>query len=320
MKKKVNWQDKELITKIVKENLTKTEILTKLGLSNGCGNNQTLLKYIRIYNIDISHLSGNEIRITKLKEMRAFKTISNEEYFINNISRNNNGSKRRILKDNLKEHKCDECNCPPEWNGKTLILQLDHINGDNFDNRLENLRLLCPNCHSQTITFAGKKHKTEIKKEIIFDIVEFEKERKAPSKEEIQDSLEKLGIKKTYLYFKMGEKSLERLCEYYKIDLKPFKNRFKIDWPNLEEMQKLLLKDNFTNLVKILGVSDKAINKHAEKNKLFIPTSITQGYWISKTINRVKFEDLVLENGEYKLRNDYDINTKVKVQSLKTIS
>lgn len=54
---------------------------------------------------------------------------------------------------------CSICNMPPEWNGKYLSLQVDHINGINNDNRPENVRLLCPNCHSQTDTFAGKKHK-----------------------------------------------------------------------------------------------------------------------------------------------------------------
>ena len=54
---------------------------------------------------------------------------------------------------------CSICNLLPTWNGKFLSLQVDHINGINNDNRSENVRLVCPNCHSQTDTFAGKKHK-----------------------------------------------------------------------------------------------------------------------------------------------------------------
>lgn len=52
--------------------------------------------------------------------------------------------------------KCSECGLGPNWNNKPLTLQVDHIDGDNQNNDLDNLRLLCPNCHSQTETFAGK--------------------------------------------------------------------------------------------------------------------------------------------------------------------
>ena len=64
--------------------------------------------------------------------------------------------KRYILALGVLPHLCGICGQPPEWNGKPLVLQIDHINGDCTDNRLENLRFLCPNCHSQTETFAGR--------------------------------------------------------------------------------------------------------------------------------------------------------------------
>jgi Zn finger protein HypA/HybF involved in hydrogenase expression len=55
----------------------------------------------------------------------------------------------------LHEYKCTCCGIK-EWNGKSITLEIDHINGDNTDNRIENLRYLCPNCHSQTETYKGK--------------------------------------------------------------------------------------------------------------------------------------------------------------------
>lgn len=63
--------------------------------------------------------------------------------------------KLRLIKAGIIENKCLECGIS-EWKGKALSLHLDHKNGDNTDNQLENLRLLCPNCHSQTETYCGK--------------------------------------------------------------------------------------------------------------------------------------------------------------------
>ena len=63
--------------------------------------------------------------------------------------------KNRLLKENILENKCSICGID-EWQGKQISLQLDHIDGDNHNHRLENLRLVCPNCHSQTDTYCGK--------------------------------------------------------------------------------------------------------------------------------------------------------------------
>ena len=65
--------------------------------------------------------------------------------------------KRLLLELNIWEQKCSICGQGPEWNHKKLTLQVDHINGDPCDHRIENLRLLCPNCHSQTETHGSKR-------------------------------------------------------------------------------------------------------------------------------------------------------------------
>lgn len=304
---KIDWKNKELIIKIVSESTTQTEVLKKLGRTSGCGNNQTLLKYIKLYNIDISHLSGSEIRISKLRKLNAARAINDENFFINGVWRVSHNTKKRLISGNLKEHKCAECGIGSEWNGKHLSLQLDHINGDSLDNRLDNLRFLCPNCHSQTATYAGKKLKVEKVKKQVFNFAIFEQDRKAPSKEEIQSFLNINGMKKSNRFFKMGEKSFELLCEYYEIDLAVFRDKSKIKWPSLKELQKLILTNTVIKIARDLGVSDRAVKKHAIKNKLFLPTTINQGYWIKKIENRITFADLILDNGEYKLNPSFNV-------------
>ena len=66
--------------------------------------------------------------------------------------------KNRILEESLKEYRCECCGLT-EWNGKPIPLELHHINGDHYDNRFENLQLLCPNCHAQTDNYSCKKKK-----------------------------------------------------------------------------------------------------------------------------------------------------------------
>jgi Zn finger protein HypA/HybF involved in hydrogenase expression len=87
------------------------------------------------------------------------------DILVENSPYNRASLKKRLLKDGILLNKCHECGIGPSWNDKLLVLQIDHINGINNDNRLENLRILCPNCHTQTNSFAGKRFKrTKIKK------------------------------------------------------------------------------------------------------------------------------------------------------------
>lgn len=79
-----------------------------------------------------------------------------DELMTENSSYNRGNLKRRLLNDGILKNECALCGLQNEWNGKSIIHHLDHINGVHNDHRLENLRMICPNCHSQTPTYAGR--------------------------------------------------------------------------------------------------------------------------------------------------------------------
>lgn len=78
-----------------------------------------------------------------------------ERYLVRGRDTNRTHLKRRLLAAGLKRNVCEECGLA-EWRGRPLSMALHHVNGDGRDNRLENLRLLCPNCHAQTENFSGR--------------------------------------------------------------------------------------------------------------------------------------------------------------------
>ncbi len=100
---------------------------------------------------------------------KGYLGMPNEEFFVAGVKRNTSDMKKKIIRDNLIPHEnCFGCRIPAEWNGKPLSFHLDHISGDTSDNRLSNLRFLCPNCHSQTATYCRPKSQlTRVEAEII---------------------------------------------------------------------------------------------------------------------------------------------------------
>lgn len=108
----------------------------------------TLKKYIRLYGITTDHFG----RVKSPRPMR----LTDEQLFCEQSHADRSIVKRVVIERNLIPYVCDACENDGEWNGRPLSLQLEHRNGINNDNRLENLTFLCPNCHSQTPTYAGK--------------------------------------------------------------------------------------------------------------------------------------------------------------------
>lgn len=148
----------EDFNRIVCESTTWKELLAVLGLTYCGGTLETVRKRIGQENIDPSHLWQGAAK--KHRERLLHGGYSNskplEEVAVANSNYGRHLLKSRLLKLHLLDNKCGICTLPPVWNGAPLTLVLDHINGVSNDHRIENLRLICPNCNAQTPTFAGR--------------------------------------------------------------------------------------------------------------------------------------------------------------------
>lgn len=157
--------EKALLAEVVKKNDSIAGILRELKVRVLPWYYHTLKSRLDEDCIDYSHiqlgLSSNKNRKFESKPNK--NAIPLNTILVKNSTYSSNSSlKKRLMKENLLGNSCAICNILPEWNGKKLVLQMDHINGIHNDNRLENLRLLCPNCHSQTETFSCKRNKKTI--------------------------------------------------------------------------------------------------------------------------------------------------------------
>jgi hypothetical protein len=147
--------DNNQLIEAIKTSRSIRQVITKLRLVEAGGNYFTIRRKIKELNIDISHFTGQG----HLKGRRNIwvPKIPLEEILIENSTYSNtNKLKKRLLDAGVFEKKCYNCN-NTIWLGKPIPLELEHRNGDKFDNRKENLTLLCPNCHAFTPTYRRRK-------------------------------------------------------------------------------------------------------------------------------------------------------------------
>lgn len=157
MENKIYKLSDEQFVELLKKSSTISEVLFKLGYivkGNSWGYSQVKRRMDDL-NLDYSIFKGKSavIKTNKLNNIRK------EDILKENCKHQRIVLRRYVIKNNLIPYKCAICGCT-EWQGKTLSLELDHINGINNDNRLENLRFLCPNCHSQTSTYGSRNQQT----------------------------------------------------------------------------------------------------------------------------------------------------------------
>jgi HNH endonuclease len=150
------WSSEQEVRAAVAESLSYAEVLRRLGLRTAGGNHRTVRKYVdEIWRIPTDHFDANAAR----GRSRARAATPLAEILVTGSTYHRGHLKRRLLSEGLKQPRCELCGQGELWRGRRMSLVLDHINGIHDDHRLENLRILCPNCNATLDTHCGRHNK-----------------------------------------------------------------------------------------------------------------------------------------------------------------
>lgn len=145
---------KSQLESAIKQSRSIRQVLNLIGLRESGGNYFTLQKRIQEWNLDISHFTGKGWNAGLHFKPNPQKPLS--ELLVRNSSYQSHKLRKRLIKEGYFKSKCYNCN-REEWMGQPIPLELEHIDGDKTNNQMENLTLLCPNCHALTATWRRRK-------------------------------------------------------------------------------------------------------------------------------------------------------------------
>lgn len=218
------------------------DALHYLGLRSAGGNYDAFKKACNKFGLE--QPIGLGISIDQLRKLAEKNTVPLEEILIENSSYlNRAGIKQKLYKIDLLKEECYKCGLGPIWNGKPITLQLEHINGIYNDNRIENLSILCPNCHSQTDTFCGKRKAYGLKKE---DNSCY----KPKNCLDCDDAITKTSIR------------CHKCASKFRLQTGA---DCKIEWPSVVDLILEVKTTSYVATAKRLGVSDNAVRKHIKR-------------------------------------------------------
>lgn len=231
----MQYTDAALI-EAVSRNFTIAATLRELGLPRSQGAAyQRFYRDVARLQLSLQHFDARKANFANRRRTPLAQNL------VPNSTSNGSNLKKRLLREKVLLPICAICAGTDRWRGAPLTLHLDHKNGDPTDNRLDNLRILCPNCHSQTATWCGRNKRGNF-----------------PPKARIC----RCGAKKQ-------AKSL-RCIRCSNSELAKFKPQCapKIPWPDGAVLLERLRTTTYVALAAELGISDNAIRKHLAKHKL----------------------------------------------------
>lgn len=240
-------------SQFVSESISYREVLLKCGLKACGGAYDVIKRRIKNLNLDISHFRGQGWN--GIKKRDCFPAVSLELLLIENSPvKDSNKFKKRLYKEGILEEKCVECGIAILWNNKPINLHLEHKNGIRSDNRIENLCILCPNCHSQTSTYCRSKS----------SLNKIQEEKKKESKIKQIDLNQNFCIDCNNLIHRRSSRC--ELCH-----IKNCKLTTKIEWCSDEDLVAMIKSTSRLAVSKILGVSETAIRKRLKSRNIIIP-------------------------------------------------
>lgn len=213
---------KENLENVIKDSNSLRQVLLKFNRNQSSRSYDVLNKKIDELSIDISHFLSNSERAKLMFEQGLLFKRNEGEMFISGSSVNRSVIKKRLITEKLLDYKCFNCGNEGEWMDKPMVLILDHKNGVNNDNRIENLRFVCPNCNSQLETHCkGSKVFKPIKPKI--DKRKLNHDRVETRKVEWPSKNVLIDLLKNMTYIAIGEKygvsdnAVRKWCKKYEI-------------------------------------------------------------------------------------------------------
>lgn len=214
MENKIYKLSDEQFVELLKNSSTISEVLFKLGYSVK-GNSWGFAKVkqrMSDLNLDGSIFKGKS-PITKYGSLHK---VNASDILKPNCKHVRSVLRRYVIKNNLIPYRCAICGCV-EWQGRTLSLELDHINGINNDNRIENLRFLCPNCHSQTTTYGSRNQQRNDSEYEITDDLRNLVEAEYQKRRNIKQVSSVLGVRRHVVNRIVSESGLKKSNQKYVI-------------------------------------------------------------------------------------------------------
>ena len=240
---KIYSYSKEELQDLLNNSNSYSDVLRKMGLNPKGANPETLKRVIKEYDLDITKLNENRSALYskcgKVTSEKIVKPLS--EILQKGVDCSSYKLLHRLYKEGLKEPKCERCNITT-WEGEQISFHLHHKDGDRLNNELNNLQVLCPNCHSLTDNFAGR------------------------------------AAKKRYYCAGCGAEILKSSVRCVSCDKKRFMQKSKRNMITREELKELIRTTPFTTIAKQFNVSDNAIRKWCKKYDLPYQSSVIKSY------------------------------------------